>query len=161
MAAEKCFFNGKVNSCPGSKEKLSICGRIKRIIEASDLRGHHDIHDSLEVGFNSGTVTHIQCHKNCVSTYVSPQNLAHVSQKRTPNSSSEPKAKKLRCHTMGPSFDLKKHCLYCLDVTECKLDCEYDVKTPVQSRVPASRVETTKMGDGQVAYTLIPSSESV
>ena len=40
--------------------------------------------------------------------------------------------------------------MFCLDITECKLDSEYDAKTPAQYRVPASMVTTTYMCDGQV-----------
>ena len=40
--------------------------------------------------------------------------------------------------------------MFFLDITECKLDSEYDAKTPVQYRVPASMVTTTYMCDGQV-----------
>lgn len=149
-AEEECFFKGKIASCPGTKEKLSNCSRIQKIIEASELRDHLDIHDSLEAGFTSCTVTHVRCHKNCVSSYVSPHNLAHLAQKRKTDSSSKPQPKKLRSEMKGPKFELKKHCKFCLDVTECKLDCEYDAKTPAQYRVPASMIKTTKMGDGQV-----------
>ena len=61
IAAEKneCFVDGKVNNCPGSKEKISKCGRIQRIIDASKVRNHLDIHDLLEAGI----VTHVFCHK--------------------------------------------------------------------------------------------------
>lgn len=79
-AEEKCFFNAKISSCPGMKVKLSKCSRIQKIIEASQLRVHLDIHDELE--FTSCTVTHVHCHKNYVSTYVSPTNLAHLHEKR-------------------------------------------------------------------------------
>ena len=44
---------------------------------------------------------------------------------------------------------LKKHCLFCLEITECKLDNEYDAKTTVQYRIPASMVATTEMCDGK------------
>ena len=40
--------------------------------------------------------------------------------------------------------------MFCLAITECKLDSEYDAKTPAQYRVPASMVTTTYMCDGQV-----------
>ena len=109
MATEvECFFNAKITRCPGKKEKLSKCSRIQKIIEASELRGHHDVHNSLEIGFSSGTVTHVFCHKNCVSNYVSPQNLAHLRQKRKSDSPSKHQPKKLRSKTKGPNFDLKK-----------------------------------------------------
>ena len=151
MAAEEdCFFNGKIPSCPGPKEKLSKCSRIQKIIEASELRDHLDIHDSLEPGYTSGTVTHVYCHKNCVSTYVSPQNFAHLYHKRKPHSSLKPEPKRLRSEMKGKRFDFKKHCMFCLDVTECKLDSEYDAKTPAQYRVPSSMVVTTDTCDGQV-----------
>lgn len=108
MAAEEdCFFNGKIPSCPGPKEKLSKCSRIQKIIEASELRDHLDIHDSLEPGYTSGTVTHVYCHKNCVSTYVSPQNLAHLYHKRKPHSSLKPEPKRLRSEMKGKRFDFK------------------------------------------------------
>ena len=107
MAAEKdneCFFFGKVNNCPGSKEKLSKCGRMPKITDASKVRNHLDIHDLLV----AGTVIHVFCHKKCVSTYVSPQNPSHMSQKRKPQGESKPLSKRLRRETLGKHSTLKR-----------------------------------------------------
>ena len=148
MAAEKdneCFFFGKVNNCPGSKEKLSKCGRMPRIIDASKVRNHLDIHDLLV----AGTVIHVVCHKKCVSTYVSPQNPSHMSQRRKPQGESKPLSKRLRRETLSKTFDFKKHCLFYLEITGCKLDNEYDAKTHVQYRISASMVATTEICDGK------------
>ena len=109
------------------------------------MRNHLDIHDLLE----TGTITHVFCYTNCVSTYVSPQNLYHLSQKRTPQGESKLLSKWLRSEALGKTFDFKKHCLFCLEITECKLDSEYDAKTSAQYRIPASVVATTEMCDGK------------
>lgn len=57
--------------------------------------------------------------------------------------------KKLLSETKGLNFDFKEHCFFCLEVTECTLNSEYDTKIPSQCRVSSSNVETTKTGDGQ------------
>ncbi|KAG0693694.1 hypothetical protein GWK47_027413 [Chionoecetes opilio] len=49
----------------------------------------------------------------------------------------------------GDVFDFQKHCLFCHDITPCILPNLYDPKVLQQYRVPASRVTTDKMGDGE------------
>ena len=105
MDAEDCFFKEKISSCPGSKQKLSNCGRIQKIIEASELRGHTDIHDSLKASFASGSVTNIKCHKNCISSYISAHNIASLAQKWKTTNSTKLLPKKLRSETKGLKFD--------------------------------------------------------
>ena len=102
---EECFSTGNITSCSGTKEKLSRCSRIHKIIEANELRDHLHIHDSLEAGYTSGDVTRVYCHKNFVSIYVSPQNLAHLYQKSKPHSTSKSQTKRLRDENKGKKFE--------------------------------------------------------
>ena len=122
IAAEKdeCFFVGKVNNCPGSKEKLSKCGRIQKIIDASKVQNHLDIHDLLE----AGTVTHVFCHKKCVFTYISPQNLSHLSQKRKPQGESKPLSKRLCSEALDKTF----HCFLAADGDLVAAEAQYHWK---------------------------------
>ena len=101
-------------------KKLIKTARIERILKASKIR-LDDI--------NSLTVT---CHKNCLSRYVSPSTLQNLSNglpsDETPDDDSGPK--RLRSSNDGASRNFQKHCLFCLDITECISPDEYDPNVP-------------------------------
>ena len=59
--------------------------------------------------------------------------------------------KRMRSST-GCAFEFMKHCLFCPNVTTCKLLHEYDDKVPHQYRIPASLVTTDKMADAKTTY---------
>ncbi|KAG0719203.1 hypothetical protein GWK47_050981 [Chionoecetes opilio] len=143
--AEECFFKTFYNCGVG---KLIQSSRIDTILAASNLR-QDDIRLRKEMSDGSSTV---RCHKNCVSKYVSPSTLNKLG-KRMPkeetNEDSNAGPKQLRSSIGGDVFDFQKHCLFCHDITPCILPNEYDPKVPQQYRVPASRVTTDKMGDGE------------
>ncbi|KAG0725731.1 putative RNA-directed DNA polymerase from transposon BS [Chionoecetes opilio] len=69
--------------------------------------------------------------------------------KEETNEDSNAGPKRLRSSIGGDVFDFQKHCLFCHDITPCILPNEYDPKVPQQYRVPASRVTTDKVGDGE------------
>ncbi|KAG0717229.1 hypothetical protein GWK47_054872 [Chionoecetes opilio] len=143
--AEECFFKTAYKLWGW---KLIQSSRINTILAASNLR-QDDIRLRKELSDGSSTV---RCHKNCVSKYVSPSTLNKLG-KRMPkeetNEDSNAGPKRLRSSIGGDVFDFQKHCLFCHDITPCILPNEYDPKVPQQYRVPASRVTTDKMGDGE------------
>ena len=47
------------------------------------------------------------------------------------------------------NLNFQKHCLFCLDITKCILPNECDPKVLQQCRIPASKVTTDKIADGQ------------
>ena len=147
---ERCFFNETLKTCGNSDKPLTACGRIQKIIEASEIRGDSRVRQALAPGLADNSLTVIRCHKSCVSSYISPTNLKHFSNKREvePGSDSSPGAKKLRSSSVP--FNPKTHCLYCLDVTQCVLPDEYDPKTPQKYRIPASQVMTKTKADGKI-----------
>ena len=81
--------------------------------------------------------TSVRCHKNCVSKYVSPSTLANMSKRvNDDNESDDPEVgtKRMRSST-ACAFEFMKHCLFCPNVTTCKLLHEYDDKVPHQYRI--------------------------
>ena len=150
--AEQCFFSDTLRSCAGSGVQLISCSRIQKIIESSDIRGHHELREKLQPGYTDGTLTTIRCHKNCVSTYTSPTNLASLKRQTNEPPNIEPKKLRSEILSKGPKFDLKKHCLFCLEVKECILPHEYDPKVPHKYRVGASEVMTKDLSDGVTTY---------
>ncbi len=93
-------------------------------------------------------ITCIKCHKNCVSSYVSPTNLASFTKKRE-GDLSIPDTKRLRSSLLmeGPIYNPKMHCLFCIAVTVCILPEEYDNKISHAKRIPSSRFMTDKLPD--------------
>ena len=144
---EECFFK-RLYACEG--EKLIQSSRIETILKASKIR-QDDISSRPELSDSSLTVL---CHKNCLSKYVSPSTLRNLSKRlpgdEEPDDDSGPK--RLRSSTGGVTFNFKKHCLFCQEVTACILPNKYDHKVPQQYRIPASKVTTDIMADGKTTY---------
>ena len=141
---DECFFKTVYNCEAG---KLIQSSRIDTILAASNLR-QDDIRLRQELSDGSSSV---RCHKNCVSKYVSPSTLNKLG-KRTTEEKTHDDAKRLRSSTGGDVFDFQKHCLFCHDITPCILPNAYDTKVPQQYRVPASKVTTVRMADGETTY---------
>jgi hypothetical protein len=142
MEDEVCFFRD-VYGC-GSEGKLINSKRIQTISEASILRN-----DGLAAKVPSDEATcSITCHKNCISRYVSPSNLASVQKREHPHTSvSDFETKRLRSCEAGVVFNFKEHCLFCLDVTPCSEELER--KRPSKYRRTISLVATDKLANGQ------------
>ena len=144
---EKCFFKD-IYSCGSGK--LIQSSRIDAILSANEIR-QDEIH--LRPELSDGT-TSVRCHNNCVSKYVSPSTLANMSKRvNDDNKSDDPEVgtKRMRSST-ACAFEFRKHCLFCPNVTTCKLLHEYDDKVPHQYRIPASLVTTDKMADAKTTY---------
>ena len=110
-------------------KKLIQTSRIEIILKASKIR-QDDINSSPEL--SDGPLP-VMCHKNCLLRYVyslpTLQNLSKwLPSDKTFDDDSGPK--RLRSSTGGMSCNLQKHCLFCLDITECILPDEYDPKVP-------------------------------
>ena len=72
------FLRWEGKQLPRYQRKISKCGRIQKIIDAS---------------------------KKCVFTYISPQNLSHLSQMRKSQGESKPLPKRLYSETLDKTFD--------------------------------------------------------
>ena len=140
---EECLFKDIYN-CTGGK--LIQSSRIDTILSASQIRG-----DNLGLRPELSEGQTVACHKNCVSKYVSPSTLASLGKHAHDEKTSDVGPKRLRSST-NDSFEFRKHCLFCADVTKCLLPNEYDSKIPHKYRVPASLVTTDKMADGKTSY---------
>ena len=112
------------------------------MIDARKVWNHLDINDLLE----AGTVTHVFCHKKCLNICLTTESFSFVPEAEA-SRWIKASVETISQWDIGKTFDLKKHCLFCLEITECKLDSEYDAKTPVQYRIPASMFATTEMCD--------------
>ena len=141
MEGEACFFKD-VYKC--GEGKLIRSKRLQSVSSASLVRG-----DELSVRLaDLSDDASITCHKNCISRYVSPSNLASVKKREyVPGSVSDNKTKRLRSSGGGVIFDFREHCLFCYDVTPCSV--EQTRKTPLKYRRAASLVRTDKLANGQ------------
>lgn len=138
MEEETCFFKD-VYKC--DEGKLIKSKRLQTVSSASRLRASVHL---AEVSDDAS----ITCHKNCISRYVSPSNLASVKKReRVPASVSDTETKRLRSSGGGVVFDFKEHCLFCPDVTPCSV--EQDSIAPLKYRRAASLVRTDKLANGQ------------
>ena len=118
-------------------------GRLEAITSASQVRG-----DGLQAKLaEMSELDYVICHKNCISRYVSPSNLASIKKCTGESSGLQTEKKRLRSADGGVTFDFKEHCLFCLDTTPCSL--EVDTKVPQKCRNAASLVPTDKLGDRQ------------
>lgn len=146
--SEQCFFKTLYNCGDG---KLTKSSRIETIQAASKLR-QDNIGLRPELSDASCTVL---CHKNCISRYVSPSTLHNLSKRENSNETEKDvreEPKRLRSSTGCAAFDFQKHCLFCNDISPCILPHEYDARVPSQYRIPASKVTTDKMADGETNY---------
>ena len=141
MEGETCFFRD-VYKC--GEGKLIRSKHLQSVSSASLVRG-----DGLSVRLaDLSDDASITCHKNCISRYVSPSNLASVKKREcVPASVSDTKTKRLRSSGGGVVFDFKEHCLFCCDVTPCSV--ERTGKLPLKYRRAASLVRTDKLANGQ------------
>ena len=140
-----CYFHSKYG-CKPSAGRLQNTSRISKIIECSKIYGD-TFHETLEeLYINDPNIT-LQCHKNCISRYVSPSNTRPYlgKSKCSPSEPSVVEPKRLRSDKL---FDFKKHCLFCPDVTECMLSNEYPRKVNVTRRKAACMLRSDKRCDG-------------
>ena len=106
------------------QEKVST-DRIKSINDASKTR-----RDNLKEHISQNESS-VKFHRDCISTYTSKTNLERIKKKRQRDELTEArKAKNLRSDEpvdpeTGEKFNFRKHCLYSLDVHECKPPNEY------------------------------------
>ena len=140
---EVCLFKD-IYKCSG--EKLIQSSRIDTILSASRVRG-----DNLRLRSELSDGPTVACHKNCVSKYVSPSAVASLGKHAHDEQTQDVSVKRLRSSTSA-SFEFRKHCLFCADVTECLLPNEYDSKVPHKYRISASLVTTDRMADGKTSY---------
>jgi len=101
--------------CGSSAPKLTDSARISAFRQASNQRGD-DLAERL-----ADDATTFWCHKNCMSTYCSPDHIQRLLKKRTESEnpdSSEWSSKRLRSSTEG-SFNFREHCLFCGE--ECQV----------------------------------------
>ena len=145
---DKCFFRDFLGEC-GTDGKLSTTKRIQKIIDASKIRGDKDITDALETPFKENEVSELECHKNCISSYVSETHLKHIMKRQQTSDNVESEIGGKRLRSSVDTYDSKIHCLYCINVSECILPHEYDSKIPLSHRKPASEVTTKDKADGR------------
>ena len=116
---------GKVNRCQnvGKKFQQEISeARYDSIVNASKRR-----QDGL---YNDITKDSLILHRLCASTYTSNFHIEREEKKRKAEESSAERSNKLLRSdaprsTNGEVFEFGKHCMYCIDVTICKLSNEY------------------------------------
>ena len=145
---DKCFFRDFVGEC-GSSNKMSTTTNIEKIIEASKIRGHNDIANTLEIPFRNKELLELKCHRNCLQGYISKHNLKRVMKRQKTSDSNESEIGCKRLRSSIDKYDSKIHCLYCTDVSVCVLPHEYDSKTRIEYRIPASEVTTKDKEDGR------------
>ena len=138
-----CLFND-LYDCMNKKKREKLQNgqraRIDTIVRCSKEYNdnyHEQLASLLETEPDNPI---IRIHKSCVSRYTSSTNVqAHIAHVRKcsgiDGDDQESAPKRLRS---GPeTFDFRKHCLFCPDVSVCILTSEYDPKVPQDRRKSA------------------------
>lgn len=113
MEEEECYFKWKFGCDHGAKD-LSSAGsaRIKTIIKCSKQYGD-GLHVVLQEKLDANSDLTIQCHRECVSTYVSQQQVnRHLKRQGIPPQMSATILKKQR-RSGASNFEFLHHCIFC------------------------------------------------
>lgn len=97
--------------CESSKPKLTRSSRVQAVRNASQQRGDHLAEKLTDV-------SSFFCHKNCISTYCSPDHIKRFLKKRKQEEPKETQPKTKRVRRSETSFQFLKHCLFCGDACE-------------------------------------------
>jgi len=113
MGDNTCFFNWKFGCDKSGKFIVAGATRIRNIIKHSKIYCD-DIHYSLQEKLENDPELTVSCHKTCVSTYTSSQQVKRFyKRKRTQETSSyiPPKTRKKSLDSI--TFNFLDHCLFC------------------------------------------------
>ena len=131
---------GRVKQCKDAEsefQKEISDSRFDAIIDSSKRR-QDGLHEYIK-----GRKDSITIQIKCISFYASNTLITRIEKRRNSEDLSQTRSEKqLRSDApkdiCGENFDFKKHCLFCIDVTPCKVASEYPQKYPKISYKPCT-----------------------
>lgn len=145
---EECYFKWKFGCDPGATDLRSAgSARIKTIIKCSKQYGD-GLRVVLQEKLDANSDLTIQCHRNCVSTYVSQQQVnRHLKRQGIPPQKSGGIPKKQPRSYGASKFEFLYHCIFC----GLPCDIEKDPKHPDRCR-RAVLCRTADRGSGAKSF---------